>query len=91
MDGRIRGMLPQGLKPTLPFGALCRPATHPLGGFPGRALLQSSSTPSFSTGFNTTVVVHSDGLNPGLKAPFILATFREPEGPCSLRNRYLQL
>ena len=42
--------VPRGLKPTLPFEALCRPATHPLGGFPGRALLQSSSTPSFSTG-----------------------------------------
>jgi len=39
MDSRIQGMLPQGLKPTLRFGALDRPATHPLGGFPGRALV----------------------------------------------------
>ena len=38
MDSRIQGMLRQGLKPALRFGALDRPATHPLGGFPGRAL-----------------------------------------------------
>ena len=41
MDSGIHGMLPLGLKPTLRFGALDRPATHPLGGFTGRALLQS--------------------------------------------------
>ena len=39
MVSRVWGMLPQGLKPALPFEALCRPATHPLGGFPGRALV----------------------------------------------------
>jgi len=39
MHSRIQGVVPQGLKPALRFGALDRPATHPLGGFPGRALV----------------------------------------------------
>ena len=42
---------PQGLKPTLLFEALCRPATHPLGGFPGRALLQNLACSEFFNRF----------------------------------------
>ena len=47
MNSRIQGVVPQGLKPTLSFEALCRPATHPLGGFPGRALLQNLACSEF--------------------------------------------
>ena len=68
MDSRIQGVLPQGLKPTLPFEALCRPATHPLGGFPGRALVTELFYSEFFNRFLRAwgrLAAELQGLRPG--------------------------
>ena len=45
----------------------------------------------FAGVIRTTVVVPSDQFDPGLKAAPFCPLFRGLEGPCSLRNRRLQL